>query len=484
MKLPRWVPAIAGALAALALVGHAAAEDWAPALSDDDSILHEVDISTLSRSGNIVQSWYRETRRQPRRDPQTGKSYVVSMVSRRDDCEHRKFDLGAFVRRDAKGRVVNAGNVSFRGTWAEIAPGSISEAVWLIACKASEEKAEEPFLDDITSGDWERIGMSGDKKFYISLDFEDVYDLGDHKVLVYSRSDYLDYESVDSLPIRQIVSAGVIDCQQKTFATLGADFYFSPKVRLDYRRIEKDRLKFAGFSPGSFLVNSAQRICAAAKPFEDTAAEGGGWGVGTGWGVVKGYLVTAAHVVAGGKTITVYQNGERIGAARVVAGDPANDLAVLKMTPAAGVRLSVLELSDRPATLGRSVFTLGFPQPDTLGQAIKMTAGEVSSTSGIQDDARFLQISVPVQQGNSGGPVIGWDGKVLGVVEAKLSKFEGSEDGPAPENVNYAVKTAYIRPLLEDLPDLANYTVVKPTAAGDQLVAQARRAVFMLVVEK
>ena len=48
--------------------------------------------------------------------------------------------------------------------------------------------------------------------------------------------------------------------------------------------------------------------------------------------------------------------------------------------------------------------------------------------------------------------------------------------------VNYALKASYLRPMLEDLPDLANYTVVKATGGHDQLVAAARKAVYMVVV--
>ena len=106
----------------------------------------------------------------------------------------------------------------------------------------------------------------------------------------------------------------------------------------------------------------------------------------------------------------------------------------------------------------------------------------MSSTSGIRDDARYLQISVPVQPGNSGGPLLGFDGAAVGVVASKLPTLGGRADAPAPENVNYAVKVAYLRPLLEDLPDLGDYDTLKAGATADDLIAQAQEAVFMIVV--
>ena len=124
-----------------------------------------------------------------------------------------------------------------------------------------------------------------------------------------------------------------------------------------------------------------------------------------------------------------------------------------------------------------------YPEPGVLGQQIKMTAGQVSGTSGPRDDGRFLQISVPIQPGNSGGPVISSDGVVVGVVKSKLLRFDDA-DSPAPENVNYAVKTSYLRPMLEDLPDLGNYEAMKASPSQEQMVSDARGAVFMLVVVK
>ena len=168
-----------------------------------------------------------------------------------------------------------------------------------------------------------------------------------------------------------------------------------------------------------------------------------------------------------------------MGSARVVADDPASDVAILKLAPLHPGVLPVFELSVRAPTLGKSIFTLGYPAPDILGQQVKMTAGEISGTTGIEDNARLLQISVPIQPGNSGGPIINWDGEVVGIADASLAKID--DDAPA-QNVNYAVKASYVRAMLEELPDLGGYAPIKPGANRDDLVLAARKAVFMVVV--
>ena len=79
-----------------------------------------------------------------------------------------------------------------------------------------------------------------------------------------------------------------------------------------------------------------------------------------------------------------------------------------------------------------------------------MTKGEISSLSGLQDDPRHWQISVPVQPGNSGGPLFDEAGNVVGVVLSKLDAIKVVKiTGDLPQNVSYATKSIYALPLLE-----------------------------------
>ena len=94
--------------------------------------------------------------------------------------------------------------------------------------------------------------------------------------------------------------------------------------------------------------------------------------------------------------------------------------------------------------LGDQVFTVGYPTPSLLGSDPKYTNGTVSALPGIGNDASFLQISVPVQPGNSDGPLVNQNGEVIGVVVA-------TADAPAfiratdsiPQNINLVVKSVF-----------------------------------------
>jgi S1-C subfamily serine protease len=116
--------------------------------------------------------------------------------------------------------------------------------------------------------------------------------------------------------------------------------------------------------------------------------------------------------------------------------------------------------------MGDPVFTLGFPHTDLMGKSMKLSDGIVNSLTGYRDDPRTLQISVPVQSGNSGGPLINAQGEVVGIVAAKLAAAEVFRwTGDMPQNVNYAIKTGYLSLLLTALPANPDFGIREPVRA-------------------
>ena len=142
-------------------------------------------------------------------------------------------------------------------------------------------------------------------------------------------------------------------------------------------------------------------------------AENTGAGTGTAF-IVRpdGLLLTAEHVVEGATSITVSCNGRPPVLAIIRASPAAVDIAVLEADGLGAT--SFLRLSPgRIPSLGEDVFTIGYPTPDLFGTDPKHTNGTVSALSGLRGDASFLQISVPIQPGNSGGPLVNEDGDVV-----------------------------------------------------------------------
>lgn len=168
---------------------------------------------------------------------------------------------------------------------------------------------------------------------------------------------------------------------------------------------------------------------------------------GTGFAISpKGFLVTCHHVVRDASRVVVHCNGGYLDAA-IVALDPRNDLAILKVESWPGTFLGLVASSE--VTHASEVLAAGFPDPTVLGLNPKISTGIVNALSGVRDDPRFIQISAPVQPGNSGGPLVSTSGRVVGVVAAGLNSIDRmTHGGYLPQTVNYAVKTDLIYPLL------------------------------------
>ena len=166
-----------------------------------------------------------------------------------------------------------------------------------------------------------------------------------------------------------------------------------------------------------------------------------------------GYLATNHHVIDDATTIEVsfVRDGQWVNyPATVVMSDKQNDLSILKITSKDFKPMPTIpyNFNTRVQDTGSEVFTLGFPMTDVMGSEVKFTDGKISSKSGIQGDATVYQITVPIQPGNSGGPLFNMDGSLVGITSSGLNR-----EYFRSENVNYAIKSSYLKTLVESLPN-------------------------------
>lgn len=166
---------------------------------------------------------------------------------------------------------------------------------------------------------------------------------------------------------------------------------------------------------------------------------------GTGFALKNGYVVTNYHVIENAKSINIQGvNGDFAQQydATIVATDKYNDLALLQITDNSFKGFGTIPYSVKTTVseVGEDIFVLGYPLTSTMGDEIKLTTGIISSKTGFQGDVSLYQISAPIQPGNSGGPLFDYQGNLVGIVNAK---HKGAE------NVGYAIKTSYLKNLIE-----------------------------------
>ena len=179
-------------------------------------------------------------------------------------------------------------------------------------------------------------------------------------------------------------------------------------------------------------------------------------GTGSGWvlDAEEGLIVTNAHVVNQGDRFSV-ANGGRSRPATVVGSAPCEDLALLRVRDTRGLKTARLA---PPGSVkqGETVVAMGYPADSTAGDSVGSTRGVVSSTrTTFRDPApdvpaypNVLQTDTPLNPGNSGGPLVDLDARVVGVDAAARST---GSDGRSLQNVNYAITIDHARQVLAAL---------------------------------
>ncbi len=203
---------------------------------------------------------------------------------------------------------------------------------------------------------------------------------------------------------------------------------------------------------------------------------------GTCWALGKGYVVTNYHVAENAKTITitgVKGDHEKGYSATVVATDKINDLAVLRITDSSftGYGNVPYGISTRMADKGETIFVMGYPYTQILGDEVKYTTGEINSRTGYQGEVNTYQISAQVDHGSSGGPMFDSNGNVIGIIVGGTR---------ITENANYAIKTSYLKVLVEsagiNVPFLTNNAI--STLSTPEKVKRIENFVFYIECSK
>jgi S1-C subfamily serine protease len=173
----------------------------------------------------------------------------------------------------------------------------------------------------------------------------------------------------------------------------------------------------------------------------------------TGSGILlnaRGQVLTNNHVIEDCRRLTVQLPGAPIVDAAAIAADAENDLAVVRITGAVDAEGYAAFRDGRSIRLADDVIAIGYPLTGLLSSQVKVTTGSVSALAGLYDDTRHMQISVPVQPGNSGGPLVDLAGNVVGVITSKLDAVAVAEaTGDIPQNINFAIKSLVARSFLD-----------------------------------
>jgi serine protease Do len=169
---------------------------------------------------------------------------------------------------------------------------------------------------------------------------------------------------------------------------------------------------------------------------------------GTGFFITNdGRVITNAHVVHDCTEIHVGTGQGNFADARVIARDTTNDLALLKVE-VYSQRVASLRF---PVRLGESVEAFGYPLTQLLATTGNFATGNVTALAGVGDDSRYIQVSAPIQPGNSGGPLLDENGNLVGIVTSKLNIIAALKNGGnIPENVNFAIKASVVATFLQD----------------------------------
>ncbi len=280
--------------------------------------------------------------------------------------------------------------------------------------------------------------------------------------------------AISSGPVRSSApSHDMVRPAQSYLAMLGYDTgsmdgLFGERTTAAVQQFQQDMgIRSTGLISEELLALLRTMADARQKQTREPASSGSGFLVGR-----DGWIVTNHHVVDGCARVTVNHAGTSYDAT-VRAVEARDDLALLKAP--VEVRGAATFSESPRASLGEAATVAGYPLHGVLSKELNVTSGNVSALAGPDDDAKRLQITAPVQPGNSGGPLLDGAGNVIGVVASTLRATHAAGiTGDIPQNVNFAIKGAVVRSFLDIHGVAYNRRPSSANLAPEQLAELAR----------
>ncbi|RYY21603.1 MAG: serine protease, partial [Sphingobacteriaceae bacterium] len=162
---------------------------------------------------------------------------------------------------------------------------------------------------------------------------------------------------------------------------------------------------------------------------------------GTGFAVnTSGDIITNYHVIDGADSVYVQNSNGESYKATTIYTNKDYDLAVLHITDSTFKHLSAVPYAFKKSkgNLGEAVFTMGYPK-----DSVVVGMGYLSSFTGFENDSLAYQVAVPVNQGNSGSPLIDSYGNIIGIIKGKQEQVDGAA---------FATKSTYLVKALQEVP--------------------------------
>ena len=241
--------------------------------------------------------------------------------------------------------------------------------------------------------------------------------------------------------------------------TFETDGYLHRNIAATLALLDKDKPATTPKQPNPAAVKPNPR---AAPDPAATRRKGSGSGF---YVTADGHVLTNAHVVEGCARVEIAGQ-----IAQVLAASETWDLALLRRE---GTVARVATFAPFPAPLNSDVTVVGYPL-DGLLSGLNVTRGAVSSLKGLLGDETRMQISAPVQPGNSGGPVVDSKGAVVGVVVSKLNARRLAERmDDIAQNVNFAIRGEIARLFLFQQGIAPQLSLREAPIAPEQLAQEA-----------